>query len=140
MKLKVKKTHPDAILPSYGSTGAACFDLYAIEDTRSLFGRAVVGTGLSVEVPTGFEMIIRPRSGLAFKHGVHAFAGTIDSDYRGEIKVLLLTDSSSAAFAVEKGERIAQAAIQPVVRVGFEEVQELNETVRGAGGLGSTGS
>ncbi len=140
MIIKLKKLHPDAKTPTYGSVGAACFDLYALEDTRSIFGRAIVSTGIAVEVPPGHEMVIRPRSGLALNHGVHAFSGTIDQDYRGEVKVLLVTDSSSSAFAVEKGERIAQATIQPVTRVEFEEVDELNDTQRGASGFGSTGS
>lgn len=139
MKLNIKKLHPDAVIPSYGSEGAACFDLHAIEDVRSVFGRAIIATGLAVEVPPGYEMVVRPRSGLAFKRGVHAFAGTIDSDYRGEVKVLLMTDSSSCAFDVARGERIAQATIQPVLRVEFNEVSELGDTARGAGGFGSTG-
>lgn len=140
MIIKLKKLNPDAKTPTYGSAGAACFDLYALEDTRSIFGRAIVGTGLSVEVPPGYEMVVRPRSGLAFKSGIHAFAGTIDSDYRGEVKVLLVTDSSSSGFEIRKGERIAQAAIQPVVRVFFEESQDLSDTGRGSSGFGSTGS
>lgn len=140
MIIKLNKLHQDAKLPTYGSDGAACFDLYAVEDTRSLFGRAVVGTGLSVEVPPGYEMVIRPRSGLAFNHGVHAFSGTIDQDYRGEVKVLMLSDSSVSSFNIEKGERIAQASIQLVLRVEFNEVSELGDTDRGAGGFGSTGS
>ena len=140
MIIKLKKLHQDAKLPTYGSDGAACFDLYAVEDTRSLFGRAVVGTGLSVEVPPGYEMVIRPRSGLAFNHGVHAFSGTIDQDYRGEVKVLMLSDSSVSSFNIEKGERIAQATIQPVMRVFFEEDQYLSDTERGSSGFGSTGS
>ena len=139
MIIKLKKLHPDAQTPTYGSAGAACFDLYALEDTRSLFGRAIVSTGIAIEVPPGYEMIVRPRSGLAFKSGIHAFAGTIDSDYRGEVKVLLVTDSSSSCFEIEKGERIAQAAIQPVLRVEFSEVSELGDTDRGAGGFGSSG-
>ena len=139
MKIKLKKLHPDAKTPTYGSAGAACFDLYALEDTRSIFGRAIVSTGISVEIPPGYEMVIRPRSGLAFNHGVHAFSGTIDHDYRGEVKVLLVTDSSSSGFGIEKGERIAQATIQPVLRVEFNEVSELSDTARGAGGFGSTG-
>lgn len=139
MIIKLKKLHPDAKTPTYGSAGAACFDLYAIEDTRSIFGRAIVSTGISVEIPPGYEMVIRPRSGLAFNHGVHAFSGTIGHDYRGEVKVLLVTDSSSSGFGIEKGERIAQATIQPVLRVEFNEVSELGDTDRGAGGFGSTG-
>lgn len=139
MIIKLKKLHPDAKTPTYGSAGAACFDLYALEDTRSIFGRAIVSTGISVEIPPGYEMVIRPRSGLAFNHGVHAFSGTIDHDYRGEVKVLLATDSSSSGFGIEKGERIAQATIQPVLRVEFNEVSELGDTARGAGGFGSTG-
>lgn len=140
MIIKLKKLHPDAKTPTYGSAGAACFDLYALEDTRSIFGRAIVSTGISVEIPPGYEMVIRPRSGLAFNHGVHAFSGTIDHDYRGEVKVLLVSDSSSSGFEIEKGERIAQAAIQPVVRVFFEESQDLSDTERGSSGFGSTGS
>ena len=139
MIIKLKKLHPDAQTPTYGSVGAACFDLYAVEDTRSLFGRAIVSTGIAIEGPPGYELIVRPRSGLAFKSGIHAFAGTIDSDYRGEVKVLLLTDSSCSCFDIRKGERIAQAAIQPVLRVEFNEVSELGDTDRGAGGFGSTG-
>ena len=139
IKVKVKKLHANARLPTYGSVGAACFDLYALEDTRSIFGRAIVSTGISVEIPPGYEMVVRPRSWLAFKSGIHAFAGTIDSDYRGEVKVLLVTDSSSSGFEIRKGERIAQASIQPVLRVEFNEVSELGDTDRGAGGFGSTG-
>ena len=140
MIIKLKKLHPDAQTPTYGSVGAACFDLYALEDTHSIFGRAIVSTGISVEIPPGYEMVIRPRSGLAFNHGVHAFSGTIDHDYRGEVKVLMLSDSSVSSFDIEKGERIAQATIQPVVRVFFEEGQDLSDTERGSSGFGSTGS
>lgn len=139
MKIKIKKLHKDAQIPTYGSDGAACFDLYAIEDTRSVFGRAHVSTGIAVEVPFGYEMVIRPRSGLAFNDGAHAFSGTIDSDYRGEIIVMLFSDSSASCIEIEKGQRIAQATIQPVMRVEFEQVDELSGTVRGAGGFGSTG-
>lgn len=140
MIVKLKKLHPDAKTPTYSSAGAACFDLYALEDTRSIFGRAIVSTGIAVEVQPGYEMVIRPRSGLAFNHGVHAFSGTIDHDYRGEVKVLMLSDSSVSSFNIEKGERIAQATIQPVVRVFFEESQDLSDTERGSSGFGSTGS
>lgn len=139
MKIKVKKLHQDAQLPTYGSDGAACFDLYALEDTSATRGRIAVRTGLAVEVPVGYEMVIRPRSGLAFKHGMQAFSGTIDSDYRGEIKVLMIGECSATGLTVKGGDRIAQAVIQPVLRVEFEQADELSDTVRGDGGFGSTG-
>ena len=103
--IKFKRLHPDAKLPTYGSTGAACFDLYAVEDVSGRY-RAVVCTGLAVELPPGKEMVIRSRSGLAFNRGLHAFHGTIDADYRGEIKVLL-TAEDMLPFEIKAGERIA---------------------------------
>lgn len=137
MEIKIKKLHPDAVIPTYGSVGAACFDLVAT-DIEAGYKRCVVPTGLSFEIPEGFEMVIRPRSGLAFKDGVHAFSGTIDSDFRGEVKVLLMSEND-VSILVEKGQRIAQAIIQPVQRVSFVEVDELSDTIRGEGGFGSSG-
>lgn len=137
MEIKIKKLHEDAVVPSYGSAGAACFDLVA---NACYMGnaRVIVGTSLSFEIPEGFEMVIRPRSGMAFKEGVHAFSGTIDSDFRGEVKVLLISEDDDTII-VKKGQRIAQAVIQPVPQVSFKVVEELSDTIRGEGGFGSSG-
>ena len=138
MEIKIKKLHPDAIVPTYGTEHAAAFDLYALEDVQAAT-RAVINTGLAFEIPKGCAMFIKPRSGLAFKQGVEAFQGTIDSDYRGEVKVLLTTNDTEQGIAVAKGDRIAQAIVIPVPKVSFEEVTELSDTLRGSGGFGHTG-
>lgn len=138
--VKIKRLHPDAILPTYGTEGAACFDLHAAEDKTGRYGRVIVGTGLAMEIPQGYGLFMKPRSGMAFKEGVHAYAGTIDSDYRGELKVLLLAEGGGGGtLQVKKGDRIAQAMVLPVPRMKFEEVDELSNTDRGTGGFGSTG-
>lgn len=138
MNIKIKKLHPDAQIPTYGTDGAAAFDLYALEDVQGN-GHVSVKTGLAFEIPQGHAMIIKPRSGLAFNHRVHAFSGTIDSDYRGEVKVLLEKADNSFIY-VERGDRIAQAIIIPIPRVTFTEVEELSATERGDGGFGHTGA
>jgi dUTP pyrophosphatase len=149
MKIKVKRTHPNARMPTYATEGAACFDLYAatvihktIADGLYPGEHIIVGTGLAFEIPPGYMMRIAPRSGLAFKHGAEAFPGVIDSDFRGEVKVLLRrwTGSHSEPLFVKPGDRIAQAFICEVPRAEFEDADELTETARGAGGFGSTGS
>ena len=128
-------------LPSYASAGSAGLDLYAAAGPLTLApgARALVGTGLALALPEGFEGQIRPRSGLALKHGVTVLnaPGTIDSDYRGEIGVLLVNLGGSP-FVVERGMRIAQLLIAPVVRARLVE-GEVPSTGRGAGGFGSTG-
>ena len=141
--------HFDATLPlpTYETTGAAGADLRASFDVADRAGgftlapgeHALVPTGLSMAIPFGFEAQIRPRSGLAFKHGVTVAnaPGTIDSDYRGEVKVLLI-NLGSAPFSVRHGDRIAQMVIAPVTLATFTQ-GELTETDRGAGGFGSTG-
>jgi len=150
MQLKIKKLHPDAIVPTYGTAGAACFDLYALRVSRASFVGDIVypghplvcDTGLSFEIPDGYVMEIRSRSGLAFRDGVTAFPGVIDSDFRGEVKVLLMCHDlveGDLPTRITPGDRIAQAIIQPVRQVQFLEVDELKTTARGAGGLGSTG-
>jgi dUTP pyrophosphatase len=148
MKIKVKKLHPNARMPVYATEGAACFDLYAatVSDARgeSLYPgvQIAVGTGLAFEIPPGYMMRIAPRSGLAFKHGIEAFPGVIDSDYRGEVMVLLRCwpiGDSERYFLVKPGDRIAQAFVCAVPRLEFEEADELVETERGMGGFGSTG-
>jgi dUTP pyrophosphatase len=128
-------------LPSYASDGAAGLDVVAAEDLILAPGaRQAVATGFAIAIPEGFEVQVRPRSGLALKHGITCLntPGTIDSDYRGEVKVIL-ANLGSEPFEVRRGERIAQLVPAPVLRAGFIEVDELGATERGAGGFGSTG-
>ena len=128
-------------LPSYATPGAAGLDVVAAEDLDLMPGqRHAVATGFRVAIPEGYEIQVRPRSGLAFKHGVTVpnTPGTIDSDYRGELKVLLINHGSDP-FPVRRGERIAQLLPAAVTQAAFDEVEELCETERGAGGFGSTG-
>jgi dUTP pyrophosphatase len=116
-------------------------DLRAAEDALlPPGGRAMVATGFAIALPEGFEAQVRPRSGLAARHGITLLnsPGTIDADYRGEIKVILINHGSEA-FAVKRGDRIAQMVVSPVVRVGLREETELSPTARGTGGFGSTG-
>ena len=139
---------PAIALPSYETKGAAGADLRAnlrAEDRASGFilepmRRAIIPTGLIVEIPEGFEMQIRPRSGLAFKFGISLpnTPGTIDSDYRGPLGVLLV-NLGRDPFTVQHGDRIAQAVIAPVLQARFELADTLTQTERGAGGFGSTG-
>jgi dUTP pyrophosphatase len=141
MKLKIKKLNSEAVIPAYQTKEAAGFDLHSIEDVVINPGeRKLIGTGLAFEIEFGYEVQIRPRSGLAFKHGITVLnsPGTIDSDYRGEIKVLLINHSNSP-FEIKKGERIAQAVVAPVIQAEIIEVEELSSTDRGEGGFGSTG-
>ncbi len=133
-------------LPAYESTGAAGLDLRAaVADDRPLLilpgRRSLVPTGLIMEIPEGYEGQVRPRSGLAFKHGITCLntPGTIDWDYRGEVKVLLV-NLGDEDFTVTRGMRIAQLVIAPVTRVAVEERTVAGGTVRGAGGFGSTGT
>lgn len=128
-------------LPAYATEGAAGMDVLAAEDaTLAPGGRHAVATGLALAVPPGFEIQVRPRSGLALKHGITLpnTPGTIDSDYRGELKVILI-NLGSESFAVRRGDRIAQLVLAPVTRASWLKVDELDETLRGEGGFGSTG-
>jgi dUTP pyrophosphatase len=128
-------------LPAYASDGAAGLDVVAAEDLILEPGaRHAVATGFALAIPPGFEVQVRPRSGLALKHGITCLntPGTIDSDYRGEVKVIL-ANLGSEPFEVRRGERIAQLVPAPVLRAAFREVEELGSTERGAGGFGSTG-
>lgn len=128
-------------LPSYATPGAAGLDVVAAEDIVLQPGqRHAVATGFAIAIPPGFEVQIRPRSGLALKHGITCLntPGTIDEDYRGEVKIIL-ANLGSEPFAVARGERIAQLVPAPVQKAAFDEVEELDETGRGAGGFGSTG-
>ena len=136
--------HADGLpLPAYQSDGAAGLDLLAAVETPLTLpplGRALVPTGLALALPEGYEAQVRPRSGLAAKHGVTVLnsPGTVDADYRGEVKVILV-NLSDTPFAIARGERIAQMVIAPVTRARLVEATELDDTVRGAGGFGSTG-
>jgi dUTP pyrophosphatase len=130
-------------LPAYETLHAAGMDLRAdLDETISLkpMERKLVPTGLYIELPVGFEAQIRPRSGLAFKHGIGIVnsPGTIDADYRGEIKVLLI-NFSDQHFEINTGDRIAQMIVARHEQVSWEQVEQLNETTRGAGGYGHTG-
>ena len=141
MKVKVQKRHEDAIIPQYKTKGAACFDLASIGEYLIEPGAtALIGTGLAFAVPEGYEMQIRPRSGVSLETDLHLknSPGTIDSDYRGEV-FIIAANRGVEVIKVEKFQRIAQAGISPVYRVELEEVNQLDETERGAGGLGSTG-
>ena len=137
--------NPDLPLPAYETGQAAGMDLRAaVPDDEPLTlrpgSRFPVPTGLAFALPPGFEGQVRPRSGLAFKHGVTCLnsPGTIDADYRGEVKVILI-NLGEEDFVIRRGERIAQLVIAPVVQAAWAEVESLDDTVRGAGGFGSTG-
>jgi dUTP pyrophosphatase len=128
-------------LPAYATEGAAGMDVVAAETlTLAPGGRAAVATGFAIAIPTGHEVQVRPRSGLAFKYGVTCLntPGTIDSDYRGEVKVIL-ANLGHEPFAIARGDRIAQLVPAVVLRAALNEVATLDETVRGVGGFGSTG-
>ena len=128
-------------LPAYATPGAAGMDVVAAEDVDLAPGaRHAVATGFRVAIPDGYEIQVRPRSGVAFKHGITVAntPGTIDSDYRGEIKVLLINHGTES-FPVRRGERIAQLMLAVCTLAIFDEVDELCDTDRGAGGFGSTG-
>lgn len=145
MKIKIKKLHEDAIMPQYQTSGASGFDLHAIEELRFEPGETkLVKTGLSFEIPQGFELQIRPRSGTSLKTTLRIAnaPGTIDFDYRGEVCIIMQNISPNLFQGpiVEKGQRIAQGVICPVVQAEFEVAEELSETVRGNGGFGSTGN
>ena len=143
VKVLVKKLNPRVQLPSYKTEGSSGMDLMAfIEDQIKIApnSSALIPTGISVAIPNDVEIQIRPRSGLAAKSNISVLntPGTIDSDYRGEIKVILFNHSSKE-FIVNNKDRVAQMILMPVLKVDFEEVDNLPETVRGSGGFGSTG-
>jgi len=143
-KILIKRLAKDVSLPKYETIGSSGMDLAAnIENSIDINpGKtAIIPTGLAVSIPNGFEIQIRPRSGLAAKMNITVLntPGTIDADYRGEIKVILI-NLSDKVFVVEKGLRIAQMVVCPIIKVHLEEVNELNNTDRGEGGFGSTGA
>ena len=128
-------------LPVYATAGAAGMDVVAAEDVvLPPGGRRAVATGFPLAIPPGYEVQVRPRSGLALKHGISLpnTPGTIDSDYRGELKIILI-NLGAEDFAVARGDRIAQLVLAPVTLAAWDEVEELDDTARGDGGFGSTG-
>lgn len=149
MDLNIKKLHPNAKMPTYGTDGAACFDLYAAtvdgyEHTGSVIysGKpVVVGTGLAFDIPEGWCLMVYSRSGMGFKYGIRLANGTgvIDSDYKGELMIKLVCDEEDGLYRIDPGSRAAQAKLEPVERCTFTEVDALPDTDRGTRGLGSTG-
>ena len=142
MRIKIKKLSQDAVIPQYQTTGAAGFDFHAIEDMEIDPRRTVlVKTGLSMEIPEGYELQVRPRSGMSLKTKMRVAnsPGTIDSDYRGEICIIMenMGMLGSLPFLIKKGDRVAQGVICPVYQATFIE-DELSDTERGEGGFGST--
>ena len=141
LKIKILPGRPDIPLPSYKSMQAAALDLASAEARLIKPGeRALIGTGLAMAIPWGYEGQVRPRSGLALKHGVTVLnsPGTIDADYRGELKVMLI-NHGNLAYRVEVGDRVAQFLMAPVQRAMVEVVDDLGSTARGDGGFGHTG-
>ena len=145
VELKVKKLHPEAIIPAYATDGSAAMDLHALFDAskpeRKVWGNGslVVRTGLSFEIPEGYAMLILSRSGMGFRENTRLAncVGLIDSDYRGELFMVFVCASS---FSWKKGDRIAQGIVVPVAHCRFDLVAELPATARGIGGFGSTGA
>ncbi len=143
VKVLIKKLNPEAKLPSYKTKGSSGMDLMALVEEKIIVkpnSSELIPTGLSIAIPEDLEIQIRPRSGLAAKHSITVLntPGTIDSDYRGELKIILYNHSNKN-FIVNKNDRVAQMILVPILKVDFEEVDELPDTIRGSGGFGSTG-
>jgi dUTP pyrophosphatase len=141
VEIKIKKLSPDVELPAYATPGSSGVDIRSNENRMIAPGEVyAISTGICVEIPLGYEIQVRPRSGLSIKKSisVNNSPGTIDSDYRGEIKVILINHSKNSSFSVNKGDRIAQLVCVPVYRMTFIE-DGLSNTDRGTGGFGSTG-
>jgi dUTP pyrophosphatase len=139
MQIKIKKLNPDAILPAYAHPGDAGLDLYSLEEyTLQPDERKALSTGIAIELEPDYVALVKDRSGLALKHGVHTLAGVIDAGYRGECKIVLINHGAQA-YTVKKGDKIAQLLIMPVAQVKVKEVVELSDSSRGSAGFGSTG-
>ena len=143
VKVLVKKLDPKVQLPSYKTEGSSGMDLMAFVENPIKIApntSALIPTGISVAMPNDVEMQIRPRSGLAAKSNISVLntPGTVDSDYRGELKIILFNHSKEE-FVVRNNDRVAQMVLMPVLKIDFEEVDDLPDTLRGAGGFGSTG-
>ncbi|GAA8225185.1 dUTP diphosphatase [Helicobacter pylori] len=141
MKIKIQKIHPNALIPKYQTEGSSGFDLYAVEEvTIKSHSVGLVKIGICLSLEVGYELQVRTRSGLALNHQVMVLnsPGTVDNDYRGEIKVIL-ANLSDKDFKVQVGDRIAQGVVQKTYKAEFIECEQLDETSRGSGGFGSTG-
>ena len=143
VKVQIKKLDPNAIIPEYKTAGASGVDIMALLEKKITLDPGesqIIPTGLSIAIPEDLEVQIRPRSGLAAKSNISVLntPGTIDSDYRGEIKVILI-NLGNERFTVKNGDRIAQMILTPIMKFKFEEVNKLDDTIRGSGGFGSTG-
>lgn len=141
MKLKIKKLNQDAIIPNYAHATDSGMDLYSIEDKIIRPGEtSLIKTGLKIELPKKTEAQIRPKSGIALKHSVTVLntPGTIDEGYTGEIQIILINHGKNP-YKINKGEKIAQMVVMPVIRVAIQETNDLKDTSRGGGGFGSTG-
>lgn len=143
VKIKRVREEADIHLPVYMTPHAAGLDLHAAVDKKVILNpgeRALIPTGIAISLPDGYEAQIRPRSGLAIKHGITLVntPGTIDPDYRGEISIIVINHGSEP-FTIKRGERIAQMVVAPFVRAVLEEVADLDDTLRGHGGFGHTG-
>ena len=144
IKIQIKRLSVSVLIPKYETLGSSGMDIAAfIENNIIIYPgeKALVPTGFSISIPIGYEVQIRPRSGLAAKKSITVLntPGTIDADYRGEVKVILI-NLGKEKFIVENGDRIAQMVVCPVIQADFEEVKELSNTERGSGGFGSTGT
>lgn len=141
MKVNIKRANENAIIPKYETAGSAGMDLASCEDITILPGQVIaVNTGLKMEIPIGYELQVRSRSGLALKKNIFILnaPGTVDSDFRGEIKAIIC-NASNQNFAIRIGDRIAQGVVTNYEKVEFNEIEELSSTERGEGGFGSTG-
>ncbi|WRC39736.1 dUTP diphosphatase [Helicobacter pylori] len=141
MKIKIQKIHPNALIPKYQTEGSSGFDLHAVEEVMiKPYSVGLVKIGICLSLEAGYELQVRTRSGLALNHQVMVLnsPGTVDNDYRGEIKVIL-ANLSDKDFKVQVGDRIAQGVVQKTYKAEFIECERLDETSRGSGGFGSTG-
>lgn len=141
--IRCRRLHPDAVIPGYATAHAAGVDLHALLETPLTLApgmRTMIPTGLAVEIPDGCEGQVRPRSGLALRHGIALVnsPGTIDADYRGEIGIIVINHGQESV-TFQPGDRIAQLVIAPVTRAAFVEAEQLGETARSTGGFGHTG-
>ncbi len=140
LQINVKKLSENAIIPTQGTSFAAGYDLYAAEDAVVVCGtRKLIKTNISMEITPGYYGRIAPRSGLAYKNGIDVLAGVIDSDYRGDIGVILYNTDKNIDFTVKKGDRIAQIIFEACYTATLNNVDNLDNTLRQAGGFGSTG-
>jgi len=139
MKLKIKKLHSDAIIPSYAKEGDAGMDIFAHENLTLLPGeRGIVKTGIAMEFPEGYVFLVWDKSGISTKTGVTTIAGVVDAGYRGELQIAVI-NLGQESYTFEKGKKVAQGLLQPVVCAHVEEVFELSDSSRGDRGFGSTG-